>query len=51
MKLNKPREALANLEEYLKRFPDDPTRDLAVEATTKLRSILKPNQVATNPGT
>jgi Ca-activated chloride channel family protein len=42
MKLNKPQDALATLEDYLKRFPDDPEHASAVERANKLRAIVKP---------
>jgi tetratricopeptide (TPR) repeat protein len=37
MKLNQPANALAILEQYLNRFPDDPGRDAAIERANKLR--------------
>src|SRR6185295_18977995 len=43
MSLNQPTEALAILDEYLKRFPEDPRRDFAVERANKLRAVSKPN--------
>jgi hypothetical protein len=43
MSLNQPTEALAILDQYLKRFPEDARRDFAVERANKLRAVSKPN--------
>lgn len=43
MNQNRPGDALAILEDYLNRFPDDPGRAAAIERTDKLRILLKAN--------